>query len=130
MYFGSTNGLCYFTPSNILEKRQSPKATIGKITIFEPLVSENSNETEISLINKESVQLKYLQNSFNISFNIQDYSLNERVEYAYMLKGLENLPSAAAFSVLFLQSVWKGPARLTQRRTRRTSHRNTRSTGS
>lgn len=60
MYFGSTNGLCYFTPSNILEKRQSPKATIGKITIFEPLVSENSNETEISLINKESVQLKYL----------------------------------------------------------------------
>ena len=57
MYFGSTNGLCYFTPSNILEKRQSPKATIGKITIFEPLVSENSNETEISLINKESVQL-------------------------------------------------------------------------
>lgn len=90
MYFGSTNGLCYFTPSNILEKRQSPKATIGKITIFEPLVSENSNETEISLINKESVRLKHLQNNFNISFSIQDYSLNERVEYAYMLKGLEN----------------------------------------
>lgn len=90
MYFGSTNGLCYFTPSNILEKRQSPKATIGKITIFEPLVSENSNETEISLINKESIRLKHLQNNFNISFSIQDYSLNERVEYAYMLKGLEN----------------------------------------
>lgn len=33
---------------------------------------------------------KHLQNNFNISFNIQDYSLNERVEYAYMLKGLEN----------------------------------------
>lgn len=90
MYFGSTNGLCYFTPSYILEKRQAPKAIIGKITVFEPLVSENSNETEISLINKESVRLKHLQNNFNISFNIQDYSLNERVEYAYMLKGLEN----------------------------------------
>ena len=58
MYFGSTNGLCYFTPSYILEKRQAPKAIIGKITVFEPLVSENSNETEISLINKKSVQLK------------------------------------------------------------------------
>lgn len=90
MYFGSTNGLCYFTPSYILEKRQAPKAIIGKITVFEPLVSENSNETEISLINKKSVQLKHLQNNFNISFSIQDYSLNERVEYAYMLKGLEN----------------------------------------
>lgn len=51
---------------------------------------QNSNETEISLINKESVRLKHLQNNFNISFSIQDYSLNERVEYAYMLKGLEN----------------------------------------
>ncbi len=90
MYFGSTNGLCYFTPSYILEKRQAPKAIIGKITVFEPLVSDNSNETEISLINKESVRLKHLQNNFNISFSIQDYSLNERVEYAYMLKGLEN----------------------------------------
>lgn len=90
MYCGSTNGLCYFTPSYILEKRQAPKAIIGKITVFEPLVSENSNETEISLINKESVRLKHLQNNFNISFSIQDYSLNERVEYAYMLKGLEN----------------------------------------
>lgn len=90
MYFGSTNGLCYFTPSYILEKRQAPKAIIGKITAFEPLVSENSNETEISLINKENVRLKHLQNNFNISFSIQDYSLNERVEYAYMLKGLEN----------------------------------------
>lgn len=67
MYFGSTNGLCYFTPSYILEKRQAPKAIIGKITFFEPLVSENSNETEISLINKESVRLKHLQNNFNIS---------------------------------------------------------------
>ena len=90
MYFGSTNGLCYFTPSYILEKRQASKAIIGKITVFEPLVSENSNETEISLINKESVRLKHLQNNFNISFSKQDYSLNERVEYAYMLKGLEN----------------------------------------
>lgn len=90
MYFGFTNGLCYFTPSYILEKRQAPKAIIGKITAFEPLVSENSNKTEISLINKENVRLKHLQNNFNISFSIQDYSLNERVEYAYMLKGLEN----------------------------------------
>lgn len=90
MYFGSTNGLCFFNPSQILEKKHSPKAVIGKITIYEPLTTENSNETEISLINKESIRLKHLQNNFNISFSTQDYSLNERVEYAYMLKGLAN----------------------------------------
>ena len=58
MYFGSTNGLCYFTPSKHFGKTTGPKAIIGKITVFEPLVSENSNETEISLINKESVTVK------------------------------------------------------------------------
>ncbi|WP_444351007.1 hybrid sensor histidine kinase/response regulator transcription factor, partial [Phocaeicola plebeius] len=58
--------------------------------VYEPLFSENRKETEKSLNNKESVRLKHLQNNFNISFSIQDYSLNERVEYAYMLKGLEN----------------------------------------
>ena len=30
------------------------------------------------------------QNSFNLTFNVQDYSLANQVEYAYMLKGLEN----------------------------------------
>ena len=45
IYFGSTNGLCYFIPSYILEKKQSPQAVIGKLTIFEPITSENSNET-------------------------------------------------------------------------------------
>lgn len=90
IYFGSTNGLCYFQPDDILEKKQSPEAVIGKLTVFEPMTSESSNETEISLINKESITLKYIQNNFSISFSIQDYSLSERVEYAYMLKGLEN----------------------------------------
>lgn len=90
LYFGSTDGLCYFTPSQILEKKQCPKAIIGKITVFEPMTSDNSNEFEYSLFNKKEIKLKYIQNNFSITFNIQDYSLNERVEYAYMLKGLEN----------------------------------------
>ena len=44
----------------------------------------------LHLLVESKVRLKHLQNNFNISFSIQDYSLNERVEYAYMLKGLEN----------------------------------------
>lgn len=40
--------------------------------------------------NLENVQLKYTQNSFSIRFNIQNYALVNQVEYAYMLKGLEN----------------------------------------
>lgn len=31
-----------------------------------------------------------MQNSFNITFNIRNYALVNQVEYAYMLKGLED----------------------------------------
>ena len=31
-----------------------------------------------------------MQNSFNITFNIQNYALVNQVEYAYMLEGLED----------------------------------------
>ena len=31
-----------------------------------------------------------MQNNFSVTFNIQNYALAEQVEYAYMLKGLEN----------------------------------------
>lgn len=90
IFFGSTDGVCNFQPNRILEKRLSPKAIIGKITIFEPLTVENNHETVVSLINANQIKLKYAQNNFNISFNISNYALNERIEYAYMLKGLEN----------------------------------------
>ena len=37
MYFGSTNGLCYFTPSNILEKRSLLKLQSEKLLFLNPL---------------------------------------------------------------------------------------------
>lgn len=90
IFFGSTDGVCNFQPGYVLEKRLSPKAIIGKMTIFEPLTSENNHETVVSLINTDQIKLKNFQNNFTISFNISNYALNERVEYAYMLKGFEN----------------------------------------
>ena len=60
LYFGSINGLCRFNPDQVLEKGQS------------------------------EVRLSYMQNNFSVTFNIQNYALADQVEYAYMLKGLEN----------------------------------------
>ena len=37
-----------------------------------------------------AVRLSYMQNNFSVTFNIQNYALADQVEYAYMLKGLEN----------------------------------------
>ena len=38
----------------------------------------------------EQVELTHAQNSFGLTFNVQNYSLVNQVEYVYMLKGLEN----------------------------------------
>ena len=58
--------------------------------IFEPLGDWESREEILTLDKSSSVELNYMQNTFSVSFNIQNYALTNQVEYAYMLKGLED----------------------------------------
>lgn len=44
----------------------------------------------MALEGQSEVRLSYMQNNFSVTFNIQNYALADQVEYAYMLKGLEN----------------------------------------
>lgn len=90
LYFGSINGLCRFHPDMVLEKRDSPAAIITEMRIFGPLRDTDSNEKVMTLDRQSEVRLSYMQNNFSVTFNIQNYALANQVEYAYMLKGLEN----------------------------------------
>lgn len=90
IYFGSINGLCHFNPDFVLTKRESPAAVITEMKIFAPLGNMGDNEEVVSIDGQSKVRLKYMQNSFNITFNIRNYALVNQVEYAYMLKGLED----------------------------------------
>lgn len=90
LYFGSINGLCYFNPENVLQKKISPPAYINSIEILDNISNVKNERNIIHHDNKKCIQLKYKQNSFSVAFNIQNYALADQVEYAYMLKGLEN----------------------------------------
>nr|WP_129731011.1 hybrid sensor histidine kinase/response regulator transcription factor [Parabacteroides goldsteinii] len=90
IYFGSINGLCHFNPALVLEKREAPAAVITEMKIFGPLGNTGSSEQEVPIDGQSKVKLSYMQNSFNITFNIRNYALVNQVEYAYMLKGLED----------------------------------------
>ncbi|WP_195370443.1 MULTISPECIES: hybrid sensor histidine kinase/response regulator transcription factor [Parabacteroides] len=90
IYFGSINGLCHFNPALVLEKREAPAAVITEMKIFGPLGNTGSSEQEVPIDRQSKVKLSYMQNSFNITFNIRNYALVNQVEYAYMLKGLED----------------------------------------
>ena len=87
-YFGSIDGLCYFNPEQVLQERKSPPALITNIEIADPLNKTGNSQNTILLNGHKSVELNYKQNSFSITFNIQNYALINQVEYAYMLKGL------------------------------------------
>lgn len=89
-YFGSINGLCYFNPEQVLQERKSPPAFITNIEIADPINNTGNSQNTIALKGQNNVELNYKQNSFSITFNIQNYALVNQVEYAYMLKGLED----------------------------------------
>ena len=85
----SINGLCFFNPDIAINSPQIPPVVITKVRIPGRLSSREKNETAIP-ISEGEIELTHEQNSFNLTFNVQDYSLANQVEYAYMLKGLEN----------------------------------------
>ena len=90
IYFGSLNGLCRFNPEMVLAKREAPSAIMTGLRIFVPISERKSEEKMIELHGCPAVRLSYMQNNFSVPFNIQNYALADQVEYAYMLKGLEN----------------------------------------
>ena len=67
-----------------------PPAVITEMKVPGRLSSPKNNDLFVNLSQKQSVELTHAQNSFELTFNVQNYSLVNQVEYAYMLKGLEN----------------------------------------
>lgn len=87
IYFGSTRGLTYFNPSEVLSNHPAPKVFI---TALDFLHGEKAlNDSTINLIGKKQIDLNYKENTFTLHFNVRDYSLLGRVEYSYRLSGLQ-----------------------------------------
>jgi signal transduction histidine kinase/DNA-binding response OmpR family regulator len=92
IYFGSNNGIRYFNPAFVLAKHKVPHTVITGMKIYESGVEQQNDRHFNSFVGeKQNIQLNYKQNTFSISFNIQDYSLSRQVDYAYMLKGLNEV---------------------------------------
>ena len=90
-YFGSINGVCSFQPEQVLQERLSPPAMLTDIQMTSPLNEPTQAPQRLPLNGKQQeIHLPYTQNSFSIHFNIANYALMQEVEYAYMMKGLDN----------------------------------------
>lgn len=90
LFFGYNKGVCYFDPAFVLAEREVPRSVITDMKIFEAGVVQQSDFLiRTFLDNNKPISLNHKQNTFNISFNIQDFSLANHVEYAYRLEGLD-----------------------------------------
>ncbi len=88
IYFGSPSGVCYFTPQTINSPQSVPQVQIisceriGRISeqAFSSIISPDSNG---------ALKLEYNDNTFKITFTVQDFGQKSDVDYSYMMKGLD-----------------------------------------
>ena len=90
IFFGSINGVCCFNPDITMNEQPTPSAVITEMRILGRLSNPENNDIIINLPKGQNIELAHAENSFSLTFNVQNYSLVNQMEYAYMLKGLEN----------------------------------------
>ena len=89
LFFGSQNGACYFNPRELSSPREVSPVTITQFFIYTKQTESRDTRLPVPISNR-IVELPYNQNTFNISFNVLDYTQSSQVEFSYMLEGLEN----------------------------------------
>lgn len=89
IFFGSQNGVCHFNSASSFSKYNLPDVKITDFKIYSPEINRTANTIDIPPASR--IGLKYNRNTFTIGFNVLDYTLKDKVEYAYMLKGIDNI---------------------------------------
>lgn len=94
LYLGGKEGVCYFNPLLITDSKSSPSVVITQISLFnEVLVAGQEYEgmqiLKYSPWNSKSIKLKYFQNTLSFSFSGMDFSVPEKISYAYQLQGID-----------------------------------------
>lgn len=90
IYFGALNGLCRFNPREVLAVCQSPKAIITQFEVYGSGEKVTDFATFGKLDSDGRIVLNADQNTVSITANIADYSLAQRVEYRFRLKGFDD----------------------------------------
>lgn len=88
IFFGSQNGITYF-------KQQSDEKVKADLTvkISSFLITDKKKQHLADFINypfDSKVELNYEQNTFQINYNVLDYSISNKVEFSYQMAGLDD----------------------------------------
>lgn len=92
-YFGSLNGITYFSPFKFMENPFMPQPDIVGISLMNQSVTHLQNN--ISQVHRgeygrlQGIDFPFNQRQFNIRFTVSNYLSNQRNAFAYQLKGFD-----------------------------------------
>ena len=88
IYFGSQHGITWF--NQVLEESDYllPETVFTSFLVSDTKIKNLNEFTDIPF--SDSIELEHFQNSFQLYFNVLDFSLSGRVEFIFQMKGLDD----------------------------------------
>jgi signal transduction histidine kinase/DNA-binding response OmpR family regulator len=94
IYFGGINGITFFNPYQIKEKREKLQINLIALNIGDKTVFYNTKEKKDKprrfISDLDTIYLDYKDNIFNLEFSTFDFGIPEQISYRYQLDGLNN----------------------------------------
>lgn len=90
LYFGSSDGLCRFSPKQLMKKAQMSVLNITGFDLFDESVSPTKDgPLQHNIACSRKITLTHKQNVFAFHYSLPDFSLRNKVVYRYRMKGLD-----------------------------------------
>ncbi len=91
LFFGGTNGLNAFYPSQLKENRHIPPIVITDLQIFNRPVEIGAKGSPLvkSIFETKEIKLSYSQNVFSLEFAALDFTAPNKNQYEYMMEGFD-----------------------------------------
>ncbi len=95
MYFGSVSGLTVFDPLKMTTNNQKNSVTVTRIKVLNEdiLLSKPKNQTQDLIFTGSQltgIRLHESDKTFSVEFSALTYSQEDKIKYAYRLKGFDN----------------------------------------
>lgn len=91
IYFGSSDGLCSFSPLLIFNKIRMPAINFTGFNLYdEAIAPEEDGILPQNVVFLDKITLKHDQNVFTIHYSLPDYDLRNMVFYRYRMEGLDS----------------------------------------
>lgn len=90
LYFGSINGLCFFSPETVTSRQSALSVRFTGFQLFNKTIEPGANSILKKQIDDTGIiRLSYYQNVFTINFAAINYTNPGGTNYAYYLEGFE-----------------------------------------